>query len=120
MVTEKAFASTSSIREFHSHIYYDASTIAKARLLCEAAAQMFPLRLGRMHEQPVGPHPDWSCQLAYAPEVFGRLVPWLALNRGELVVFTHPETGDELIDHRDHALWMGAVRPLNLAIFASS
>ena len=56
-----------------------------------------------MHQQPVGPHPDWSCLLEYAPEVFGSLVPWLALNRGKLVVFTHPETDDGLADHRDHA-----------------
>ncbi|WP_252362782.1 DOPA 4,5-dioxygenase family protein, partial [Escherichia coli] len=41
--------------------------------------------MGRVHERPVGPHPDWSCQLAFAPEVFGELVPWLAIHRQDLV-----------------------------------
>jgi aromatic ring-cleaving dioxygenase len=34
-----------------------------------------------------------------------------------LVVFLHPLTGDELADHRDHAIWMGALRPLKLSVF---
>lgn len=45
------------------------------------------------------------------------VLPWLALYRKGLVVFMHPLTGDELADHRDHAIWMGAVRPLDLSIF---
>jgi DOPA 4,5-dioxygenase len=109
--------SLTSIKAFHSHIYYDESSIDAARALIEQAAQLFSVKVGRMHERPVGPHPDWSCLLEYAPEVFGQLVPWLALNRGKLVVFTHPETDDGLADHRDHAIWMGAIRPLDLSDF---
>src|SRR6218665_3273035 len=100
---------------FHAHVYYDATTLPQAQALCEQAASLFALRLGRLHRQPIGPHPDWSCQLAVRPEVFGQLVPWLALNRGELVVFIHPLTGNDLVDHRDFAIWMGAVRPLDLS-----
>ncbi len=117
MPDQNSFASLTAIRAFHSHIYYDQSSIDKARALINQAAILFSVTVGRMHERPVGPHPDWSCQLAYAPEVFGQLVPWLALNRGDLVVFTHPETEDGLADHRDHAIWMGAVRPLDLSDF---
>ena len=54
------------IKGYHAHIYFDASTIEQARTLCEDAAKLFPLRMGRVHERPVGPHPDWSCQLAFA------------------------------------------------------
>ena len=39
------------------------------------------------------------------------------MNRQSLTVFTHPNTGDDLADHRDHAIWMGEVLDLNLAIF---
>ncbi|MGA8133977.1 MAG: DOPA 4,5-dioxygenase family protein, partial [Pseudomonas gingeri] len=38
--------------------------------------------------------------------------------RKGLVVFIHPLTDDDLADHRDHAIWMGAVRPLDLSIFS--
>ena len=93
-----------------------ALTLEQARALCLAAAQRFPLKMGRVHEKPVGPHPDWSCQLAFRPDVFGSLIPWLALHRGGLVVFIHPISNNDLLDHRDRAMWMGSVRPLDLSV----
>ncbi|MDP9528964.1 DOPA 4,5-dioxygenase family protein [Pseudomonas protegens] len=105
------------IKGYHAHVYFDASTLDRARALCEQAAQLFELKMGRVHQRPVGPHPDWSCQLAFAPEVFAQVVPWLALNRQGLVVFLHPDTGDDLLDHTEHAIWMGAMRPLDLTGF---
>ena len=107
------------IKSFHAHVYFDAATMAQTRQLCEQARAKFGVEMGRVHERPVGPHPDWSCQLAFAPELFGTVVPWLALNRNGLIVFVHPETGDELKDHTEHALWMGKIRPLDLSIFKS-
>ena len=73
--------------------------------------------MGRFHEKPVGPHPCWSYQVAFRPEDFDQLVPWLALNRGGLVVFIHPNTGDDLVDHRDRAIWLGEKLDLKLEIF---
>lgn len=105
------------IKGYHAHVYFDATTIDQARALCEQAAQTFKLRMGRVHERPVGPHPDWSCQLAFEPELIGVVLPWLALNRNGLVVFLHPETGNDLLDHTEHAIWMGAIRPLDLSNF---
>jgi aromatic ring-cleaving dioxygenase len=109
-------ATDAVIHGFHAHVYFDASTLEQARALCQAAAQRFPLEMGRVHEKPVGPHPDWSCQLAFRPEVFGALIPWLALHRAGLVVFIHPISDNDLRDHRDRAMWMGAVRPLDLSV----
>ena len=106
-----------TIKGYHAHIYYDASTLAQARALCERAAQTFALQMGRMHERPVGPHPDWSCQLAFGPQLVGEVLPWLALNRQGLVVFLHPDTGNDLKDHTDYAIWMGAMRELDLSGF---
>ncbi|MDB5893666.1 MAG: Dopa 4,5-dioxygenase family, partial [Rhodoferax sp.] len=31
------------ITGFHAHVYFDATSVAKARALCEAAAARFPL-----------------------------------------------------------------------------
>ena len=109
-----------AIKGYHAHIYFDADTIDQARALCEQAAQSFPLKMGRVHERPVGPHPDWSCQLAFGPQMIGEVLPWLALNRKGLVVFLHPDTGDDLLDHTEHAIWMGAMRPLDLSVFQST
>lgn len=107
----------SEITGFHAHVYYTGDSLAQARRLCEAARDRFGVEMGRMHERPVGPHPMWSCQLAFPPRLFGELVPWLALNRDGLIVFVHPETGDHLADHTRHALWMGAMPDLDLSIF---
>jgi DOPA 4,5-dioxygenase len=105
------------IHGYHAHVYFDAATVDQARAICEECRDLFGVQMGRVHEKPVGPHPDWSCQLAFGPEAFSNVVPWLALNRKGLIVLVHPETGDELKDHTEHALWMGAVRPLDVSIF---
>jgi DOPA 4,5-dioxygenase len=55
--------------------------------------------------------------LAFGPELIADVLPWLALNRKGLVVFLHPDTGNDLLDHTEHAIWMGAMRPLNLSGF---
>ncbi|MFC5496627.1 DOPA 4,5-dioxygenase family protein [Caenimonas terrae] len=107
---------TPAIQGYHAHVYFDAGSAGRARALCERAAAAFPLKMGRVHERPVGPHPDWSCQLAFRAELFAQVVPWLMLNRDGLVVFVHPLTGNDLVDHRDRAMWMGAVRPLDLSM----
>lgn len=106
-----------AIAGYHAHVYFDADTTETARQVCEAAAELFAVTMGRMHLKPVGPHPRPSCQLAFGAEAFAEVVPWLMLNRNGLTVFAHPETGDELTDHRDRALWMGEMLPLDLSIF---
>ena len=106
----------SEIRGFHAHVYFNADTIEQASALCRNAEQLFSVKMGRIHEKPVGPHPMWSCQLAFGPETFGSVVPWMAVNRNGLIVFLHPETGDDLKDHTEHAIWMGDVLELDLSV----
>ena len=105
------------IKDFHAHVYFDASSLERARALCEEAARRVGAQNGRVHARPVGPPPAGRCQLAFDNAAFATLVPWLALNRDGLVIFVHPNTGDDLRDHRDHGLWMGEVRPLDLSQF---
>lgn len=102
------------IKGYHAHVYYDAATKPLAAQLRDQIEQNFSVQLGRWHDKPVGPHPCGSYQIAFAPESFGELIPWLAVHRGELVVFVHPQTGDDLADHRDYAIWMGGMPALDL------
>jgi len=102
---------------FHAHVYFDDETIEQARALCEAARDKFEIKMGRMHEKPVGPHPTGSCQLLVPYEKFGKVTSWLSTNRDGLVIFIHAETGDDLADHTNHAIWMGEMLPLDLSIF---
>ena len=107
----------SLIHSWHAHVYFDAASRDAAWALREViAAELGALiDMGRFHEKPVGPHPMWSYQLAFSAERFAPVVSWLALNHGALDVFIHPNTGDELRDHRDSALWLGRSYALNLS-----
>lgn len=109
---------TTGITGWHAHVYYDpATTRALAAALREAIAEGFPdAVLGRWHDVPVGPHPTAMYQVAFAPALFPTLAPFLALNRQGLTILLHPETGRQRADHTAHALWMGAVLPLDVGV----
>jgi len=110
----------SAIIGYHAHVYFDAASRQQAQALCEAAGRTFAVVVGRMHEQPVGPHPRGSCQLAFGPELFGQVLPWLIEQRNGLTVFAHANTGDGIKDHTEHVLWLGPSETLNLAALTKS
>ena len=105
----------SAIKEYHAHVYYDAATRERALALCQTAGSTFTLKVGRMHDNPVGPHPRGSCQLTVKPEQFADVIPWLILNRKGLTVFAHPQTGNARKDHTEHVLWLGPSETLKLS-----
>jgi DOPA 4,5-dioxygenase len=120
-MSERATVTTGAITGYHAHVYYDAEskpTAAEVRAGVEARFEMRPgvIRMGRWHDNPVGPHPMGSYQIAFAPELFSEIVPWLALNRRRLTVFIHPETGDDVTDHSDYAIWLGEQREVDLSV----
>jgi DOPA 4,5-dioxygenase len=104
------------ISSWHAHVYFDAASRDAAKAFRDVVAAQFGDRvtIGRFHERPVGPHPQWSFQLAFAPAEFSHVAGWLALNHGALDVFMHPNTGDQLRDHRDCAIWIGRSHTLDL------
>jgi DOPA 4,5-dioxygenase len=108
----------SLIDSWHAHVYFDAASRDEAwalREVIDAELADF-IEMGRFHEKPVGPHPMWSYQLAFPATHFAHVVGWLALNHGALDVFVHPNTGNELRDHRDCALWLGHSHGLDLSV----
>ena len=109
--------STDTIETWHAHVYFDAATRDPARALYNRVAERFPgAEMGRFHERQVGPHPMWSYQIAFVPALFAAIVPWLTLNRGELDVFVHPNTGDARADHSGHVMFLGKSYELDLSV----
>lgn len=102
------------VKDYHAHVYYDAASKEAAARVRAGVEARFAVALGRWHDDPVGPHPRGSFQIAFPPALFAALVPWLALNREGLTVFVHPNTGDDLADHRDRAIWLGPSETLHL------
>lgn len=106
-----------SIRDFHAHIYFNPEEVDQARALAAAVQARLPIAVGHFHVRPVGPHPRGSVQLTVPSDVFGDVAQFLALNRGDLTIFAHAETGDDLADHTRHVIWFGPSEPLDLSIF---
>lgn len=107
---------TTDIQDWHAHVYFDAASRDAAWALRERIEQAFDIEMGRFHEKPVGPHPRFSYQVLFRNDQLGPLLSWLALNRGDLTVFVHPNTGQQLADHRDRALWLGRQETLDLSV----
>lgn len=102
------------ITGYHAHIYYDADTQAAAREVRLGLEGRFHCVLGRWHDKPVGPHPRSMYQVAFDPEEFSKIVPWLMLNRRGLDILVHPNTGDAAEDHDVNPLWLGTKQPLDI------
>ena len=105
-----------AVTGYHAHIYYDETSRADAAVVREEIAAYFSVRLGRWRDQPVGPHPQAMYQVAFAPEEFAKIVPWLMVHRRGLTVLIHPETGEAVGDHDERALWMGRKLRLRLRV----
>lgn len=67
----------------------------------------------------IGPHIThfWEVDVV-RPEIFVRLLSWFQLNHGTLSVLIHPQTGNDLLDHTERALWLGKPLPILENIFS--
>lgn len=107
-----------AIAAYHAHVYYEpATTRARAERLRRRIAAEFPqAKLGRWHDELVGPHTQSMYQIAFTSELLSSFLLWLMLNRDGLTILLHPETGDDYRDHTAHAVWFGAVLPLRVEV----
>ena len=111
----------SAIREYHAHIYYDPRMTRERaeRLRARVAAEFPQAKLGRWHDELIGPHTQSMFQIAFPALLLNAFLPWLMLNRDGLSVLLHPETGDDYRDHSAHAAWLGGALPLRLDVFSA-
>jgi aromatic ring-cleaving dioxygenase len=83
------------------------------------AAEFPRAKLGRWHDELVGPHTQSMYQIAFPASELASFLPWLMLNRNGLSILLHPETGDDYRDHSTHAAWLGPALPLRLDVFSA-
>ena len=105
------------LKNYHCHVYFTANQADQAQVLLGGIEAEFGLERGRFHTAPIGPHIGGSCQVLFQRDDLGPLVAWLMANRDGLTCFIHGVTGDDLVDHTDHVLWVGPEWELDLARF---
>jgi DOPA 4,5-dioxygenase len=105
------------IKDWHAHLYYPIEKAPEVVPITQKVTSQFNYPVGTIWDKPVGPHPIGSCQITVPSGELDRFIPWLMLNREFCDVFLHPNTGSDLEDHRDHALWLGKSYKLNLDTF---
>jgi DOPA 4,5-dioxygenase len=102
------------VRGYHAHVYYDQEIFPTAVKLRETLAANFAVELGRLSDEPIGPHPVSQFAVIFKPDAFQSVVPWLMLNRAGLDILIHPLTDDMVDDHTVYALWLGSPITLKL------
>lgn len=103
--------------DYHAHVYFDAHQADAARALCLAMREALGVQMGRVHTQPVGPHPRGSCQMTVPANKIAEAIAWMMLHRGPFTVFAHGNSGDDLLDHTAHVMWFGPSEILDLSQF---
>ena len=107
---------------YHLHIYFQPGTQAEkdAVNVAKKLGENFPWAVEDSHRVGlVGPHTQANIGVTITPESFGEVVSWLQLNAKGLSILIHPRTGDEIVDHKDAAMWLGKPVAFNEKFFDS-
>ena len=107
----------SPFESYHAHIYFPLGETSEVEALVEKIRANFDFKIGTIHNRPVGPHPIGSCQVLVSQKDFASFIPWLSKHRGELDIFVHPCSGNDLLDHTDYVMWLGKSYKLNIEMF---
>lgn len=105
---------------WHAHIYYSAGERAAAAALrdsfmgLKAGGEAAIRFVGRMMDEPVGPHPIPQYEVHFGAPALPEIVA--AIEASGLRALVHPLTDDDLADHTSLARWIGAPVDLDLAV----
>jgi DOPA 4,5-dioxygenase len=106
---------------YHAHIYnapeqWAASDALHARLveMMETGEAADLKMVGKLREQPVGPHPLPQFEIHFLKRALPSLLP--LIEASGLRALVHPLTDDDLADHTTLAHWVGAPLDLDLSV----
>lgn len=98
---------------YHAHIYWQNEDQRRAALELRQPLQSLGCQLGRIWDEPIGPHPYAMYQANYSKSIADAVEQLLRTT--DLDILLHEDTGDDLRDHTEGARWLGHNLTLNLA-----
>lgn len=97
---------------YHAHVYWSTPEQRQTAIALREPLASTGASLGRVWDQPIGPHPLPMYQVNYCNDIKNLVENWLS---GEgLSVLLHEDTGDDLRDHTLGARWIGNKLELDL------
>jgi len=100
--------------KYHAHVYWGNSSERKVAMQARAALEREACLLGRIWDEPIGPHPLPMYQVMYDSASQSNIEQLLATF--DLSILLHEDIG---VDHTDGARWLGNPLRLNLDFLRS-
>jgi len=98
---------------YHAHVYYSPGQRSAAAALRDVFIRNdYILFVGRMMDQPVGPHPIAQFEVHFLEPSVPNVTA--IIEASGLRALVHPLTNDDLADHTEHGQWIG--EPLDLDV----
>ena len=98
--------------DYHAHLYWENESQRFEALNLRPQLQDLGCKLGRIWDEPIGPHPMAMYQVNYNSD--NKKAVEDLLYKAKLHILLHEDTGDDLRDHTENTRWIG--RPLTLNI----
>lgn len=109
-------AASMKILGWHCHIYFPMERRDVAVRLNTEIQDRFPIWDYRWMDRSNFLHPTPMFRFQFKRDDLADFLEYLTLNRDDLSVLVHAISGDDIIDHTQHAMWLG--EPLTLGIDA--
>ena len=97
---------------YHAHVYWQNEAQRREALLLRQPLQELGCSLGRIWDEPIGPHPFAMYQVNYNSNIAEEVEEMLST--AKLDVLLHEDTGDDVRDHTQGARWLGHQLKLNI------
>lgn len=97
---------------YHAHIYWQNEDQRRSALMLRQPLQELGCQLGRIWDEPIGPHPYSMYQVNYNSNIAEEVEQLLAGTK--LDILLHEDTGDDVRDHTEGARWLGNKLKLDL------
>lgn len=103
---------------YHAHLYFEVRQFPMVKsILAALGRDPAPLRLHRLHLEPVGPHALPMAEFHFDERDYPLVLVWLRAHHRELSVLIHADTGDDIRDHSQNVIWLGKPLPIDFDFF---